>query len=51
MGIGGKVKDPICGMDVKEDSRHRGSHKGKAYYFCSEQCKKTFDKDPGKYAK
>jgi YHS domain-containing protein len=25
-------------------------HNGKTYYFCSEECKKSFDKDPVKFA-
>ncbi|MDH5362819.1 MAG: YHS domain-containing protein [Aigarchaeota archaeon] len=45
-------KDPICGMDVVEKTaRHTSSYEGKTYYFCSEMCKRTFDKTPNKYAK
>ena len=45
-------KDPICGMDVDEKTaRHTSSYEGKTYYFCSEMCKRTFDKSPSRYAK
>jgi YHS domain-containing protein len=44
--------DPVCGMSVDEKSAEAtSSHKGKTYYFCSEDCKKTFDKQPDAYAK
>jgi len=44
-------KDPVCGMMVDEKTaRHTSSHEGKNYYFCSEICKKTFDKAPSRYA-
>ena len=45
------MKDPVCKMEVKEDSKFKGSYKGMMYYFCSAACKHSFDKDPGKYAK
>ena len=48
------AKDPICGMDVdpKEAAAAglKSEYKGTTYYFCSDQCKKTFDKEPAKYA-
>ncbi len=35
--------DPICGMNVKEDSRAIVvKDNGSTHYFCSEHCKKTF---------
>ena len=40
-------KDPVCGMDVDPaKAAGKSEHNGKTYYFCSLQCKKTFDKDP-----
>ncbi len=43
-------KDPVCGMEVKEDTSAGVSfYKGKAYYFCSLHCKNSFDQDPEKY--
>lgn len=45
-------KDPICGMMV--DPKHAAGssvYQGKTYYFCNVGCKRTFDKNPAKYAK
>ena len=45
------AKDPICGMNVEEKTaKFKSEYKGKTYYFCSQMCKTTFDKDPAKYA-
>ena len=39
----GKVKDPICGMSVnKNKAQFSHANKGTTFYFCSENCKKTF---------
>ncbi len=44
------AKDPICGMTVDEKSaKFKSEHMGKTYYFCSQMCKTTFDKNPTKY--
>jgi len=51
---GAPTKDAVCGMDV--DGNHaaaegmKSEYKGKTYFFCSDLCKKQFDKEPGKYA-
>jgi len=45
------VRDPICGMSVDEKTaKYKSEHMGKTYYFCSQMCKTTFDKNPMKYA-
>lgn len=45
------VKDPVCGMQIDPKSAAgKSEYKGQTYYFCSPGCKKTFDKDPEKYA-
>lgn len=45
------VKDPVCGMDVDEKSAtSKADYKGQTYYFCSPGCKKSFDKEPERYA-
>jgi P-type Cu+ transporter len=45
-----KAIDPICGMTVDEKGAAATSeYKGATYYFCSESCKKSFDKDPEAY--
>ena len=37
-------------MDVSDIKKAPSEeYKGKAYYFCSEHCKKTFKKDPASY--
>ncbi|MHB1622394.1 MAG: YHS domain-containing protein [Cuniculiplasma sp.] len=38
--------DVICGMKVKEDSKFVSEFQGKKFYFCCENCKKEFDKNP-----
>lgn len=46
-----KAKDPVCGMNVNlETTKYKSTYKGKVYVFCSEECKKTFDKNPFQYA-
>ena len=45
------MKDPVCKMDVEENSRFRSNYKGKTYVFCSANCKQNFDKKPDSYAK
>lgn len=54
-GIYGETStDPICGMEVdisKAKAAGRTSaYGGATYYFCSDDCKVTFDKDPARYA-
>ena len=31
------------------DALAQSSHRGQIYYFCSQECKQKFDKDPQKY--
>ena len=46
------TKDPVCGMDVEtKPGALQSSYEGKTYYFCSEGCKRSFEKDPKRYAK
>ena len=45
------AKDPVCGMEVNEKSAAgKSAYQGQTYYFCSLGCKKSFDKEPAKYA-
>ena len=45
------VKDPVCGMQVNEQTTGaKSEYHGKTYYFCSPACKSTFEKSPEKYA-
>ena len=42
--------DPVCGMTVEIATAHFTSeYNGKIYYFCAAGCKRSFDKEPGKY--
>jgi transcriptional regulator GlxA family with amidase domain len=40
---------PVCGMDVDPASAPKSVFKGKTYYFCSDDDKKTFDMAPDKF--
>jgi P-type Cu+ transporter len=46
-------KDPVCGMavDPKASSLVKSEYKGRTYYFCGENCKKSFKADPEKYVR
>lgn len=42
--------DPVCGMDVNPASAKAQSEwGGQSFYFCSEECKRTFDANPARY--
>ncbi len=44
------ARDPVCGMRVDPNkSRHRLTHEGLPYFFCSAGCQHKFASDPGKY--
>lgn len=43
------LTDPVCGMQVNEDTKHHTKHQEKTYYFCSEKCLQKFHVDPLKY--
>lgn len=41
-----KAKDPVCGMAVNiNKTKFLTEYKGKTYYFCSKNCKMTFDEN------
>ena len=42
-------KDPVCGMAVTGTSAG-SEYRGRTYRFCSDQCRKLFELNPGKYA-
>jgi len=45
-----EAKDPVCGMIVKIANAHFTSeYSGRTYYFCAAGCKRSFDKEPGRY--
>ena len=41
--------DPVCGMAVAADSKHRVAHEEKAHVFCSAGCLAKFQGDPARY--
>ncbi|MFO7965859.1 MAG: L-lactate dehydrogenase [Desulfobacterales bacterium] len=47
------AKDPVCGMEVDErrSHSHKAVYMGKTYYFCSNDCKATFQRNPEKHIK
>ena len=46
-----RVLDPVCGMAIDTDTaRARSDYEGRIYYFCSDVCKREFDKDPSLYS-
>lgn len=39
--------DPICGMTIqKANAPYTSQYQGETYYFCSDGCRMTFNKDP-----
>jgi Cu(I)/Ag(I) efflux system membrane fusion protein len=51
-GFGAPARDPVCGMDV-DGARAAAAglssvHEGATYFFCAEECKKSFDADPAR---
>ncbi len=42
--------DPVCGMTVEIATAHfMSEYQGTTYYFCAAACKRSFDKEPGRY--
>ena len=44
-----QLVDPVCGMKVTAESKHRHEHEGETYYFCSAGCRAKFAADPAKH--
>lgn len=45
-----KELDPVCGMTVDtERAKHKAVYRGRIYCFCSERCKKAFERNPESY--
>ena len=44
------IKDPVCSMEIYSLKKALSAvYKGNDYYFCSEYCKTTFEKEPASY--
>jgi membrane fusion protein, copper/silver efflux system len=54
VATGEAARDPVCGMSVDEKKATAAGrtihYQGKTYYFCADDCKKTFDANPSAYA-
>jgi membrane fusion protein, copper/silver efflux system len=50
---GEQHKDPVCGMILDQKRANTigeiSDHEGQTYFFCSEECKRFFEKNPQKY--
>jgi P-type Cu+ transporter len=47
-----RVRDPVCGMTVDpHTAKHRHTHDGRPYYFCSARCRERFVAEPARYLK
>ncbi|MBC8186174.1 heavy metal translocating P-type ATPase [candidate division KSB1 bacterium] len=45
-----KVKDVVCGMEIKDsNAAGKSEYNEKTYYFCNVNCKKQFDAEPDKF--
>ncbi len=44
------LKDPVCGMEVTDQSPYRAAYQGKNFFFCSTKCQGKFDAEPARYA-
>lgn len=45
-----QVKDPVCGMIIDRESAAAGTaYESQEVYFCSDQCRRDFEADPGRY--
>lgn len=42
--------NPVCRMKIKERTI-TSEHGGMKYYFCSDECKTSFDANPDKYTR
>ena len=45
-----KNADLACVDVAVDDKTPREQYQGRTYYFCSDDCRKDFDKNPSKYA-
>ncbi len=44
-----KDTDPVCGMEISTETAKPSFHDGLVYYFCSRECRDTFEASPMKY--
>ncbi|MBI3777631.1 MAG: YHS domain-containing protein [Gammaproteobacteria bacterium] len=46
---GGKVRDPVCGMEVDPHTAVSTLHQDRTFYFCSTTCRDRFAQAPDQY--
>lgn len=44
-----RIKDVVCRVWLKNETKNSVEKDGKVYYFCSPKCKAKFEKEPDKY--
>lgn len=45
-----KEKDPVCGMEFDSSQAvSQTTYQGQAYFFCSEDCRRTFEENPKEF--
>ena len=45
-----QVKDPVCGMMIdRESAAASTTYESQEVYFCSAECRRDFEADPGRY--
>lgn len=46
-----EARDPVCGMTVAKADAELSVLRGRPYYFCSSECRETFDAAPETFAR
>ncbi|HER27170.1 MAG TPA: YHS domain-containing protein [Rhodospirillales bacterium] len=44
-----KDTDPVCGVEISTETAKPSFYNGLVYYFCSRECRETFEESPLKY--
>lgn len=45
-----KVKDPVCGMEIRPgDAVATEHHEGRTFFFCSRECHAAYVSEPHRY--
>lgn len=44
-----QLKDPVCGMEVSQDSEYHTVYNDQTLHFCSEHCLQKFKDNPDTY--
>lgn len=43
--------DPVCGMEVRDETEYTTLHEARKMFFCSHECQQKFIKNPDQYIK